>query len=161
MGCISSSQSSLTHSQSFTLPREPLDISKVIQLWGDLNTAITDFCEECAPPLPNDASISPDVLATSTHFKLLAIINERLNQHIFRPFHPSLPTSQSDRYNRDFALKFETREVFVHLRHNISRLTAGQYNIRLSRRSIKAPDYRIQQNQDRVRRIRPAYQAKH
>ena len=90
---------------------EPPSNSKLLLLFGDLNRAISDFCE-AAVPLPTPISpvslASSSILATA-HANFSTRVIECLYDRIFYPFHPCLSVESSEIRHREFERKFQQR----------------------------------------------------
>jgi len=106
-----------------------LDVGNILHQFANLDRTIRDFCDACAEhigtskhlprigPYTTPASkgspvAKPPSEFTSTEdytfFTLLSIINTRIYDDIFRPFHPAAPPSDNDRLETEYLSKIDT-----------------------------------------------------
>ena len=101
-----------------------LGVDNALNQFPKLNKDIHLFCQQCSDliarsgqiPWPTvHSSFSPECspvgkpagefssLGDCPYFVLLSIVNRRLYEDIFRPFHPAAPVQESDRYKREYS----------------------------------------------------------
>ena len=101
-----------------------LDVDNALNQFHKLNKDIRLFCQQCSDhiarlePIPwptVHSSFSPESspvgkpahdflsLEDYLYFVLLSIVNRRLCESIFRPFHPAAPVQESDSYKREYS----------------------------------------------------------
>jgi hypothetical protein len=111
-----------------------LDVDNALSRFLKLNKDIRLFCQQCSDhiarlePIPwptVHSSFSPESspagkpahdflsLEDYLYFVLLSIINRRLCEDIFRPFHPAAPVQESDRYKREYSRLTGTWHVSI------------------------------------------------
>ena len=72
-----------------------VESSTIIRQFNQNNIAIIHLAERLFPPINPQSND----LAHSHHFLFLAAMNGRFREHIFLPFHPSLPAAGSRKQN--------------------------------------------------------------